>query len=128
MKKVQAGFTLIELVVVIVILGILAVTALPKFIDLSGEASAAAVAGVAGSISSGSTVNYGAKKAGNTTAIAVALCSDGSKLVQGAVLPANYTIGSTAKPATTAVPVDTVVSCDLTGPTGKIASFTLIGA
>ena len=34
----QAGFTLIELVVVIVILGILAATAAPKFIDLTGDA------------------------------------------------------------------------------------------
>ena len=37
----QAGFTLIELVVVIVILGILAVTAAPKFIDLTGDANGA---------------------------------------------------------------------------------------
>ena len=52
MRKVQAGFTLIELVVVIVILGILAATALPKFIDLTGDATKAAVAGFAGAIKS----------------------------------------------------------------------------
>ena len=46
----QAGFTLIELVVVIVILGILAATAAPKFIDLTGNARAATLQAVKASM------------------------------------------------------------------------------
>ena len=48
----QAGFTLIELVVVIVILGILAATAAPKFIDLTGDARSSVVEAVKGSLNS----------------------------------------------------------------------------
>ena len=51
MKR-QAGFTLIELIVVIVILGILAVTAAPKFMDFSSDAKQSALHGLRGAINS----------------------------------------------------------------------------
>jgi MSHA pilin protein MshA len=49
----NAGFTLIELVLVILILGILAVTAIPKFIDLSSNAKTASERGVVGAVRGG---------------------------------------------------------------------------
>ena len=57
MKK-QAGFTLIELVIVIIILGILAVTAAPKFLNLQDDARLAAANGVKASLQSSSQLVY----------------------------------------------------------------------
>ena len=49
----QAGFTLIELIVVIVILGLLAVVAAPRFIDLQSDAQKAAFRGTAAAFEEG---------------------------------------------------------------------------
>jgi len=56
MKRQQAGFTLIELVIVIIILGLLAAAAVPRFANLSQQARIAAVNGVAGGAISAASV------------------------------------------------------------------------
>lgn len=56
MRKQQAGFTLIELVMVIVLLGILAAFAIPKYQDLTAEAKASTCKGLAGSLTSSAAI------------------------------------------------------------------------
>lgn len=51
MKK-QAGFTIVELVVVIALLGILAAVALPRFLNVTDDAHAASVRGTGGALRS----------------------------------------------------------------------------
>ncbi|OGA82364.1 MAG: hypothetical protein A2711_14960 [Burkholderiales bacterium RIFCSPHIGHO2_01_FULL_63_240] len=104
-RRAQAGFTMIELIVVIVILGILAATALPRFIDLRADATQAAIDGVAGNLGSAMSVNYAGCSANQNVAAAnrciqVNNCRDGISLLQGVsnedVAAGTFNLGSTA--------------------------------
>jgi MSHA pilin protein MshA len=117
----QAGFTLIELVIVIVILGILAVMAIPKFINLSTDAQAASTNGVAAALSSGNAINYAARSENATNGVAVTNCQNVALTLQSGALPTGYTI------TTLAVTAGVTSTCTLTGPNSSTASFSATG-
>ena len=98
MKSRQAGFTMIELIVVIVILGILAATALPKFIDMRSDAYSASVSGFAGAMGSAMNLNYGGCQITNNVVtsgkcVQISACTQAPTLLQ-ASLPTGYTVAA----------------------------------
>lgn len=87
----QAGFTLIELVVVIVLLGILAVTALPRFVNLQSDARIAAIESLAGTMRAAANQVYAKSLVNGAIGIGAADgTSTGSVDILGGTMEVSY--------------------------------------
>ena len=109
MNKKQAGFTLIELVMVIVILGILSAFALPRFADLTGDARKASIAGLAGALKSAAAIAHSDQIAKNNS-LGTSVSLDGTTVTMVNGYPTANADGA-SKAAD-------IVAADYTGTTG----------
>lgn len=129
MRKInkQAGFTLIELIMVIVILGVLSAFALPRFANLGDEARTASINGLNGAVKAAANIAHAQWLADGGTAATVSLEGTNIAMVNGypdntaialaaQVLAADYTIDATAATVTTftGIGATTAATCVVT--------------
>lgn len=126
----QAGFTLIELIVVIIILGILAAVAAPKFFNFKSDAAEAAVKGAAGALSSAFVMNYAKfqiDSANATRFSAASACAAASTSIMQPALDGNkFSVATDASCAGSSAGATTSCTLQSKDDTSKTATVTVI--
>ena len=111
----QAGFTLIELIIVIVIIGIMAAVAIPKFQDLTVSAQNSTIKALAASLQAAGTLAYAKNQTDSTYTLPTTCAGLNSTTYMTQVIDTTkYTIGGTYP------------TCTVTGPTGTTAASVTI--
>ncbi|MDX2165302.1 MAG: prepilin-type N-terminal cleavage/methylation domain-containing protein [Gammaproteobacteria bacterium] len=120
MSKKNAGFTLIELIIVLVLIAIIFAVAIPRFINQSTTAQQNSTTSLAAALSAASADNFARRSANSANGITIANCQTVGNLLPSS-LPSGYTITSAA------IANGATATCTLNGAGGTTATFVGLG-
>jgi MSHA pilin protein MshA len=131
--KNQAGFTLIELVIVIVLLGVLSAIAVPRFVNLEDDAQRVTLSSTAASLTSAMNINYAGCAVNNHAVggdcVQVDNCSDAASVTTGGLSGYTITAGTMSPASNGGTATCTITKNGYTPPSGTPATtFTAVQA